>query len=266
MPEPNVSVEPQPAGPVPAPAQPAQPVVNPAPAPAPQRSVDDSQQRGLIADLQKERQARQRLEQQIATHQAELATERRRIQALAGVNPQSDQEVELDQIRARIVELFPVLAKLDENQLEGLLGLSEQASGIQEATQHHWTSHGRAMLDALEDSVSEAIGGQLNARQTRALARAYVAEAETNPDFLKRHEAGDLDLIDEFTKAWIEDWFEPARRRVVTQEVGRQRPVPNGRDRNVQTTPPKKIDYKDPKAVEDAMVESYRSHGGRFET
>jgi hypothetical protein len=149
--------------------------------------------------------------------------------------------------------------------METLQGLMENSQGVQEATQHHWQAHGRQMLGSLTEAVAEEIGGELTDRQKKALTRAYVAEAEANPEFLQRHEQGDPKLTQEFAKQWVEDWFEPARKQVITQEVARRRPVPNGRDRNVQTTPPKKIDFKDPKAVEDAMVESFRSHGGRFE-
>lgn len=235
------------------------------PTPGQKGGVDDRQNAGLIADLQKERKARQELEKQVAAHTAELEARQRRIQVLAGVNPQSDEEVELEQVRARVKQLFPVLGKLDEKQLENLLALSERAGGIEEATQHHWTAHATQMLDALQSAVAEEIGSDLTDRQKKALARAYVAEAEANPEFLERHQAGDKKLVEEFAKAWIEDWFEPARKAVVTTEINRQKRVPNGRDRSVQTTAPKKVDFKDPKAVEDAMVESFKSHGGRFE-
>lgn len=232
---------------------------------ADQNPGNDDRSRGLIADLQKERQARQRLEQQFHELQGHLDAERRRIQALAGVTPQSPEEQELEAVRARVVQLFPVLAKLDEEQLDQLLSLNERAGGFEEVAQNHWERHGRTMLSSLQSKVAEELGTDLSDRQQKALARAYVAEAETNPEFLKRHEAGDQTLIEEFAKQWVEDWFEPARKTVVTSEVNRMRRVPSGRDRSVQTTPPKKIDFKDAKAVEDAMVESFRSHGGRFD-
>jgi hypothetical protein len=273
MPDPNVVEQPvqtpQPGGEKPAgstqqPAVTAQPVVKQEPAPAQKSGVDDKQ-RGLLADLQKERQTRQRLEQQLATHQAELDARQRRIQALAGVNPQSEEEAELEAVRERVKKLFPVLGRLTDEKLEKLLSLDERSGGLEEAAQHHWSRHATTMLDSLQKAVAEEIGSDLTDRQKKALGRAYVAEAESDPEFLKRHEAGDTKLIEEFAKGWIEDWFEPARKQVVTTEVNRQRRVPSGRDRNVSTTPPKKVDFKDPKAVEDAMVESFKSHGGRFE-
>lgn len=241
-----------------------QQVVKPDPAPD-KRGVDDAN-RGLVADLQKERQARQQLQQQVQQFQQQLEAEKRRVMALAGVNPQTAEETELEEVRAKLVKIFPVLGKLTDKQVDNLLQLGERAGGIEEATQHHWQNHGRQMLSQVQDAVAEAVGSDLTERQVKALNRAYVAEAESNPEFLARHEAGDKTLIEEFAKQWIEDWFEPARRRVVTDEVTRRRPVPRGGDRTVQTTPAKKIDFKDEKAVSDAMVESFKSHGGRFES
>jgi hypothetical protein len=226
---------------------------------------DDSQQRGLIADLQKERQARQRLEQQFAQLQGNLDAERRRVQALAGVNPKSAEEVELDTIRERIVKMFPALGRLTEEQLDEFAALKNNAASVEEATQHHWTVHSRGMLGNLYESVAKEVGSDLTERQKNAIGRAYLAAAESNPEFLARHESGDPKLIEEFAKAWIDDWFEPARKAVVQTEARRFRPVPGGRDRTVQTTPAKAIDFKNAKAVEDAMVESYRKHGGGFD-
>lgn len=232
---------------------------------APDKSGSDKE-RGLLSDLQRERAARQKLEQQLTQHQTELATERRRIQALAGVNPKSDEDVELEAVKARVVQMFPALAKLDEKALERLLAVANNADSLEEATQHHWVSHGRQMVDALNAEVADELGvDKLNDRQRKQLGRAYLSMLEDDPEALQRHNAGDKVLIQEFAKAYTEDWFESARKTVVTSEASRRRPVPNGRDRSVQTTPAKKVDFKDNKAVEDAMVESFRSHGGKFD-
>ena len=232
---------------------------------APDKSGSD-RERGLLTDLQKERVARQRLEQQLQQHQNDLKAERLRVQALAGVTPKSDEDVELEAVKARVVQMFPALAKLDEKALERLLAVANNADSLEEATQHHWVSHGRQMVDALNEQVADELGvDKLNDRQRKQLGRAYLSMLEDDPESLKRHNAGDKALIQEFAKAYTEDWFESARKTVVTNEVSRRRPVPNGRDRSVQTSPAKKIDFKDEKAVSDAMVESYRSHGGKFD-
>src|ERR1035437_7320101 len=59
-----------------------------------QKSGWETEKRAFIADLQKERKQRQDFERQFATSQGELAAEKRRVAALAGVNPQSKDEVD----------------------------------------------------------------------------------------------------------------------------------------------------------------------------
>ena len=219
----------------------------------------------MLADLQRERRARQELETRFRNTEAQYTEAQRRVAALAGVNTPSAEEAEIEQVRAQFARIFPGLAKLTDAQIDKLLQTSTRTDTMEAAAVHHWESHGRAMVDSLTAEVSEALGGgELTERQTKALARAYVAEAESDPEFLKRHERGDRALIKEFAKQWVEDWYEPARRRVTADAVNQQRRVPSGRDRNVSATPPKAIDFKNPKAVEDAMVESFRGHGGRF--
>ena len=235
-----------------------------APAPANGGQQDDARQRGLLADLQRERRARQEFEQRAKQYETDLAAERRRVQALAGVTPSSPEEAELQEVRQQFARVFPGLAKLTDQQIESLLQNASQAQTLQQTVQHHWESHGRSMLDSLTKEVSDAFGGELSERQVKSLSRAYIAEAESDPEFLARHERGDKALLKEFAKQWTDDWFEPARRHVTAATVNQQRRVPTGRDRNVQATAPKAIDFKNPKSVEDAMVESFRSHGGRF--
>lgn len=231
---------------------------------APAQNAADDRTKGILADLKKERQARQEYERQNVQFRAELDAERRRVQALAGVTPQSEQEQEAEQIRGRFKQLFPELAELTSEDIQALRQLKEQASGIQEATTHHYKLHGRKMLDAVGVAVAKSVGGTLSPRQLARLEAAYVREAETRPEFLARHDSGDTKLIEEFAKEWIDDWFEPARRRVTQSELERQRRVPSGRDRSVAAQGGKKIDFNNPKAVEDAMVEAYVGHGGGF--
>jgi hypothetical protein len=154
-----------------------------APKPAPGASPDKTEEyekrfKGLTNDLQKERRARQDYERRVAKYETDLAAERQRVQALAGVTPQSSAEAENEAIRKRFNELYPHI--------------------------------------------------------------------------------GDL------TKEDIEDFFEPARRKVTQQEVQRQRVVPSGKDRGIVTHGEKKIDVNDSKAVEDMLVKSFREKGGSF--
>lgn len=253
------------------PATPAAPVVTPN-ASDPTRPgaastpVEDPRIKGMIADLQKERSARQAAEARHKEFETQLETERKRVQVLAGVNPKSKEEVDTEEVKAAFAKLFPHLANLTEEQIKKVLSVADRGDELTATTTKYWENHGRKMLATVHSSIADELGGgDLTPRQRKSITDAYIAEAASDPEFLKRHEAGDDTLIAEFVKNFMEDWGGPIKRSITATAVGQNRPVPNGRGRNVQGTPQKKkIDFNDPKAVADAMVESYTGHGGTF--
>ena len=231
------------------------------------KSGDDARQRGILADLQKERQSRQQLEKRLQELEKVGRERARRIrEAVIGEKPE---EAEQRQIREALHGLSPRLKRIEElsdEQFEGLLKSIGVAETVAETEVRGWERHSHGMFDAVSAKVAERLGGDLSERQRKALVRYYVGEAESDPAFLQRHNAGDAKLIEEVANTFIEDWYEPARRSVTQTEVNRtSRRVPSGKDRGVVTQGRKKIDFKDEKAVEDAMVQSFRDHGGVFE-
>jgi len=189
------------------------------------------------------------------------------VQALAGVNPQDPQEAEVEKVRAALTKIFPGLERLSDQQfLDRLTSVADRDQDMQQAVENHWTTHGRQMLDTLEEEVSNALGGDLSDRQKKRLADAYINEIKDNPELIARHEKGDRALIQQFAKDFLDDWYKPAQRQVTNQQVNRviTRRTPNGRDSRAVTQGKPKIDFNDPKAVEDAMVQSYQDHGGTF--
>ena len=222
---------------------------------------------GLIRDLQSERKARQALELRIKElSDQQTARDQRLTHAIAGTTPVDAEE---KQIREAFAQLYPGLAKLTDEQIGKLLALSEKAQTFEETSTHIWDKHSRQMIDSVIGKVAERLGGKdgkLSDRQRKAVVRFYVGEAEADENFLSRHTDGDPTLVDEVVNAFVEDWFEPARRSVTATEVQRtSRRVPRGNDRSVGITGKKPLDFKDEKAVADAMVESFRAHGGTFE-
>lgn len=224
----------------------------------------DAEKRGFISDLQKERQQRQELERRIAAAEAERDTERNRVRALTGVNTPSKDEAARAAVREEIGNMYPVLKGLNEEQLTKVLTLAEKADSLEQAVNHHWTQHAQSMIDNAYKGVEKAIGGKLSERQQKALGQLYLAEAANNPEFLKRHNASDPTLTEEFVKQFIEDWFEPARRSAIAEQTKRQRPVPDGKGRSPISVGGKKIEIKTDKDFADAMAGAYVEQGGRF--
>jgi hypothetical protein len=244
------------------------------PASAPVDKAAEERNRGILADLQKERKQRQEYEKQLASITSERDQERRRVQALAGINPQSGEEAEAEQIRQKLFQLVPVLGKLTDKQVDRLLKLADSGDSLEQATNHHWTTHGRQMLDMVTGAAEKSMGGKLSERQSNRIKAAYVQEAENSQvdergnavpgSFLYRHNMGDPTLIEEFIKDWNEDWFEPAKRNAQAGAVNQFRRVPSGRDRSIAQVGEKPIDVNDASAVEDLLVKGFRERGGEF--
>ena len=200
---------------------------------------------------------------QAQTLQTQLAQAQKQIAALAGVQQKAPEDLEVEEVKAHFAKLYPGLAKLTDAQIERLLSVAESADRIQETTNNYWQKHGRQMINNAGEAIADKLGGgDLNERQIRRVARDYIAFVEEK-QAIDRHEAGDPKLIEEFVKDFLDDWQEPIRRSVTSREAI-NRPVPSGRGRNLPPAGKKKVDHNNPKAVEDAMVESFLSHGGQF--
>jgi len=216
----------------------------------------------MLADLQKERKARQDHERKHAEYETQLAEERRKVAALTGSKLPTKEEADEQKVRERFAQLYPELAGLTKDDIAAIREFKASQSQMQQTVQHHWTSHSRHMLDAVYTDVSAELG-DLTDRQKRRIAALYVAEAEADPVFLQRHDAGDETLIKEFVKNYLEDTAEPARRKQIASDVGRSRVVPHGGNRSVPSQDGKPIDIKDDKAVMDFIMESRKGQFGR---
>jgi hypothetical protein len=249
----------------------AQPGSQPTPPPAsvtpgtpdPASKAWETEKAGYLRDLQTERRKRQEYEQQVTASRAELEQERKRVQALAGLNVPSPQDVDDEQIRARLGKMgVPMFSDED---MAAWREFRQTAAQMQETNSTIWRDKARQMTSAVESAVAKELGGEeLTPRQQMAIRAAYVRAAEDSPEFLARHERGDLKLVQEFAKEWVEDWFEPIRRKQTQQQVDRFRPVPGAKDRSIPGVPGTKIDVTDPKAVENLLVSGFKERGGQF--
>jgi hypothetical protein len=121
------------------------------------------------------------------------------------------------------------------------------------------------MMGALQKEVLAVTGGdKLTDRQTRSLVSTFIQACNDDPELQARYSKGDVSVFKTFTEEWAEDWLKPAQRRAQAAELGRNRPVPQGKDRSITTAQGKKIDVTDNDAVANMLEQGFRDRGGRF--
>lgn len=205
----------------------------------------------------------------------ELEAERKRVAALAGVNPQDPKSKETEDIRAAMHEMFPHLKALEGLTAEQLQEVFEAAASAKTTSQASWERHAEEMFTALETEAGSKIGSEkLTPTQQRAIRRAYREEAQITlaarkkaaesgdtsydlrGDFISRHERGDKSLIKEFVKAFMDDWYEPAVRSVTAKQAQRNsRPIPRGeRTRTTFAQGAPKVDYNNESDFKKALI------------
>jgi hypothetical protein len=244
-----------------------QPTPDPNPKPAGQQPPVNREDAGRIAEIQRERKARQELQRQFDELKGKHEANEKRLRILAGVEQVDESEVEASEIRKKFESIYPGAKLLSDAQLlEKLQAVLERNDREDSIEKRYWDDRAEQMTNSVLDSVAEELDLEsLTERQIAKIRAAYAHRAATDPEFLARHERGDKRLAAEFAKEFVEDWFEPARKRVTRNEVERLRPVPgDGSKRHIGTKPPRKVDFKNDTDVADAMVESFKAHGGKF--
>ena len=218
----------------------------------------------ILADLKKERTARQTFETNHKTLEAKYADVEKRLQALAGVVPKSEQQQSDEEIRTRMQQLYPWMGKITDEQIDRIMRVAETGEDLEVTRNHYWDRHGREMVDRVYDDVGKELGGDLSDDQKEMIQLAYTARCRRDENFLKRHFEGDKKLSSEFAKSVLDQWLEPAKRKVMKTAVDGNRAVPRSKDRAPVTVGGKTIDPKDDKAVADLLVADFKERGGTF--
>lgn len=233
-----------------------------------ERAVPYSRFREVNTGYQTERQRADQLA-------AQLDQATRQIRALAGVRDVPPEELEIGQVRDALGRVIPGIDKLSPEMIERLVKIAQQGDQIEETNRTIWKNHGLKMIRSAQDSIADTLRVEkLTDRQKSRIGREYTVFIEENSYLdendrpagaILRHEAGDDSLVEEFVKAFLEDWQESIRKSVVSTETRPLRAVPSGRGRSVVIGKPKeKVNYNDSKAFGDALVASFKDHGGTF--
>ncbi len=193
---------------------------------------------------------RQTLEQQLTAVKADLEREQKRVRAALGVdpaNPQAEEQAEVEEALTKILEKkYPGLAalqRLKPEQFDAIIqgamaGQSAQdaaADTQRDAAFESCYSEAAKLLrkDGLSDrqkrSVREAFATEFRAAMQDRAAKRESGQGIDNNDFVGRYLRNDKTLFSEFVKAYLDDWYEDARRNVTATTVRRNnRPVPSG--------------------------------------
>ena len=198
----------------------------------------------------------------------ELDQERRRVRAAMGIDAPDPDEAERQALAQQLKKAFPRLGKildLEDTQFENLLGAPDQISHLSQMKDFVYGQVADRMMGSVESAIAEELGSDLTPLQKRAIGMAYYQRAESDPDFLSRHEAQDATLVDEFVKEWLDGWVTPIRRNLTRNNVERANPrVPRGRDRAVVVQGKPDIDYSNEEAVNKAALQRFKDLGGNF--
>ncbi len=204
--------------------------------------------------------------------QAKHDEAQRRVQALAGVTPKSQEDTNDEEIVSYLTKKFPGLAAIKDFSSEQLQDMLEATQSAKQTSAHHWERHANDMLTTLEKNVAEQLGlDELTPAQQRRVRSAYREDAEAavqarqngadpKGDFLDRHEKGDKKLLKEFADEFVKPWLDTAKRSVTAAAVRRQgRAVPNGGRSSLTVTKQPEIDYNNEDAFKNALIEARNS-------
>lgn len=220
------------------------------------------QYRGQVAELQKERKARQDFERRLLETEARATERDRQIAALTGAKIPSKDDAEVQAIRDRFKEVFPHLADLTPEDIQAIRESKARGSQTDAFVEQHWTNHHTALVKEVHAGIAKELG-ELSPRQIKRINAAYVAEATDNPEFMQRISSGDKTAVAEFVKDYLEDFVGPIQRKQNADNVSRFRLVPGAKDRSIPVAGEKPIDPNDNEAVMKMLVANRKGKFGR---
>ena len=201
--------------------------------------------------LNEESTKRTAAERERDEYKAKLEAAEKRTRIALGVEEVDPKTKDAEEIRNAIYDLIPEIGALKGLTPEQLQEVLEAARVARTSASATWERHTTSVLDSIDHEAIESMKvDKLTPTQQTRLHRAYRDEimgamqerqaalqrgerntlettAQDN-DLVARHERGDKTLVKEFVKAYLADWYEPARRSVSAQLERRNRPVPRG--------------------------------------
>lgn len=216
--------------------------------PGQQSGQDDPRFRGITADLQKERRARQTAEQSLQALQSRFDEMDRRLKAAAGVDPSGTDQAR-EKLREQFKTVFPELAwmfDLSDEERDAMRQAPRALGSVQQQEQREWTQRGNVYKDAVSTQIADALNVEkLSDQQAAQVHRLFAgwfqetvekelqASEGQSSATLDRYERNDQALVTDFVKAYRANWIDPARRQATAGIVNRaSQRVPDSTGRN----------------------------------
>lgn len=162
-----------------------------------------------------------RHEQALATERARFEAERvalqRQLQALTGVLP--PQNPEIDQVKNQFKQVFPELSEIGSKAeaINELIAIKDQ---LLAAMNYQWETHNRGAMDRLYKAAEVTYGTNLNEEARHQLGASFIGYLQANPDAADRYQR-DPGVVDEFWKAFTDRFISPIQRSQTVNTLNR---------------------------------------------
>lgn len=162
--------------------------------------------------------AEQQLAQLRATAEAEKAALQRQLQALTGVLP--PQNPEIDQVRNQFKEVFPDHDWVGSQraQIEELLSLKEE---LKAAMQYQWASHNRSAINSLYTDAEKTYGQPLNEDAKHQLGAQFIGYLQANPEEYEVYKTDPTQVTGRFWKGFTDRFISPIQRQNTVNTLNR---------------------------------------------
>jgi uncharacterized protein (UPF0335 family) len=164
-------------------------------------------------------------EQQLASFKAQAEAEKaalqRQLQALTGVLP--PQNPEIDAVKNQFKEVFPELSEIG-SQAEAIKELIALKDELRAAMQHQWATHNRSAMSTLYKTAESTYGQPLNDDAKRALGASFIGHLQSNPDEYERYQQDPTTVVEGFWKSFTDRFISPIQR---AQVVAQQNRIPS---------------------------------------
>ncbi len=164
----------------------------------------------------------QALAQERARFDAERAALQRQLQALTGVLPA--QNPEIDQVKNQFKEVFPELSEIG-SQADAIKELIALKDELRAAMQYQWASHNRNAMDSLYKAAETTYGNPLNDDGKRALGASFIGHLQSNPDAYDRYQHDPQSVVKEYWSQFTDRFISPIQRNQTVQTLNR---IPTG--------------------------------------